>query len=821
MPWFTDVILPIPVVQAFTYELTEEEAKSLEVGCRVAVPFGKTKIYTALVYRIHQEPPLRYEAKPIDQILDETPLVTSAQLRHWEWVASYYLCSLGEVFRAAVPQALLLESETLVVRNEAFEHPESELKDDEWLVFEALQYQPVLKVAEVSAIIDRKNVLPVIKRLLEKQVISLHEEVKERYRPKKENFVRLTPEYQDDRALEELLKSLNNRAVKQREVVLHFFKLIASGDDRVRALTLQKESGATLAVIRGLAKKGIFSIQEEQVSRLEQYEDKEKATKQLNPYQKKALEEIATSFEQQRVVLFYGVTSSGKTEVYTKLIEQELAAGKHVMYLVPEIALTTQLIQRLKVYFGEKVLVYHSRYSANERVEVWQNLLKAQNEPRLLVGARSALLLPVGELGLIVIDEEHEPSYKQMDPAPRYHARDAAIVLAAQKNAKVLLGSATPSLESWQNARSGKYGLVTLNRRHGNILMPDMELVDLKDRHRKKRMKGHFSDRMMEEIAACLEEDKQVIIFQNRRGFAPVLECNTCGHSPQCPNCDVSLTYHQLRNELRCHYCGYRIPMQEACMACGSPDTDTKGFGTEQVELELKELFPDARVGRMDSDTTRGKYGFEKIIQKFENRELDILVGTQMVTKGLDFGNVRLVGVLQADSLLHYPDFRAHERCYQLIQQVAGRAGRSGQRGKVVIQSFDPLHRILQQASMNRYEEMAKEQLDDRRQFHYPPFYRLIKVVFKGRDYNRVNEGAAWFATGLRNTFGNTTVEVLGPEFPPVSRVRNHYHKHLMIKIPNDVSLGKVKGVIKKIGKSYEAIANFRSVRIIFNVDNY
>ncbi|MBL7473165.1 replication restart helicase PriA [Robertkochia sediminum] len=819
MSWFTDVILPIPIAHTFTYELTDEQASRLVPGCRVAVPFGKNKIYTGLVYTLHHERPSRYEAKPIDQILDAIPVVTAQQLSHWEWISSYYMCTLGEVFRAAIPPALLLESETLVMRNDAFSGDEEALKDDEWLVFEALQHQAVLKVQEVSAIIDRKNVLPVLKRLMDKGVVRVQEEVHEQYKPKLVRYVRLHDRYTTDEALAELLNALN-RAPKQKTVVLTLFQLQTSGEEHITLKSLKERSGAADGAIRALIDKEVLEDYHLQQDRIV-YEGETQDSKTLNKYQEQALNEIQEYFTHKEVVLLHGVTASGKTEVYVKLIEEALNRGEQVLYLLPEIALTTQLIDRLRNYFGHRVGVYHSRYNIHERVEVWNQVLEAGEKSQVVLGARSAMLLPFSKLGLVIVDEEHEPSFKQFDPAPRYHARDAAIVLGMQHKAKVLLGSATPALETWYNAKTDKYGLVSLTRRHGDVLMPDIELVDLRDKYKKKRMQGHFSDRLIEEIEEALEERKQVILFQNRRGFAPVLECQTCGHSPQCPNCDVSLTFHRHKNQLRCHYCGYHMAMQERCLACGSHETDTKGFGTEQIEGELRALFPDKHIGRMDSDTTRGKHGYEKIINKFEQKEIDILVGTQMVTKGLDFAGVGLVGVMLADTLLNFPDFRAHERTYQVLQQVSGRAGRSKDRGKVIIQTYDPLHQIMQQASMNRYEDMAGEQLNERKLFKYPPFYRLVKVTFRGRDYNKVNEAADWFSRVLRNNFIETGVQVLGPEFPPVARIRNQYHKHLIVKIPQGLHLGKVKERLKKIGNSYEAVANFRSVKLTFNVDNY
>ncbi|WP_224483251.1 replication restart helicase PriA [Robertkochia aurantiaca] len=821
MSFFADVILPIPLEKQFTYLLTPEQADLLQEGMRVAVPFGKSKVYTGLVYRVHRQPPQVYDAKPIDQVLDETPLVTERQLRHWEWLADYYMCSLGDVFRAALPSSLLLESETLVCKAGDFEGDESDLSDEEWLVLEALQHQPQLKVHEVGAVIDRKNVLPVLKRLIEKGVVELKEEVVEQYKPKKVRYIRLMPDYEKEEALQTLLDDLS-RAPRQREVLLTLYRLEAVDQKPVRTTELEKESGASSAILRTMIDKGILEDYYLEIDRLQGTEADAGALFELNEFQQQAFEEIEQAFQFKDTVLLHGVTSSGKTEVYFKLIDRALEQQKQVLFLVPEIALTTQLIKRLERRFGTKVSVFHSRYSSNERVEVWHAVKDRDEKARIVVGARSAVLLPFSDLGLVVVDEEHETSYKQFEPAPRYHGRDSAIVLAAIHGAKTLLGSATPSVESYYNARTGKYGLVQITRRFGNVLMPDMEICDIKDAHRRKKMQGHFSERLTEAIRECLDEGEQVILFQNRRGFAPILECNTCGHSPQCPNCDVSLTFHKYKNQLRCHYCGHHMAMQLSCLACGSSELDTKGFGTEQIEAEAKELFPGAKTGRMDSDSTRGKHGYEKIISAFEQQEYDILVGTQMITKGLDFRNVTLVGILQADTMLNFPDFRAHERSFQLIQQVAGRAGRTRKRGKVIIQSFNPHHQILQQASTNSYEEMFEDQMNERRQFHYPPVYKMIKFVFKGRDYNRVNEAADWYAGALRNTFlSSGGFEVLGPEFPPVARIRNRYHKHAILKIGPGVSLKQTKAVLKKIGKSYTAIANFRSVRLINDVDNY
>lgn len=817
MKHFINVILPIPLEKLFTYSVSSDEAEFLQPGMRVAVPFGKSKIYTALVNEVNVTVPTVYEAKEIHQILDESPIVHQIQLKHWQWIADYYMCTIGEVFRSAIPSAFLLESETLILKNKDVEVNEDDLKDDEFLVFEALQHQSILKVHEVAAIVERKNVLPILNRLLDKNIILLKEEIYEQYKPKLVRYVKLGANYLSEEKLEELLKSLK-RAPKQSQMILSLFQLQATTKKPIKVSELEQTSGGSKAVIKTLIDKKIleeYHIRRDRVSYAGSEENAD--LKSLNEYQVTALLDIRKSFENKKPCLLKGVTSSGKTEVYVKLIEECIQSSKQALYLLPEIALTTQLIGRLQEYFGNKVSVYHSKYNVQERVEVWNNVVAQKEKAQIVIGARSALFLPFSNLGLLIVDEEHEGSFKQFDPAPRYHARDAAIILSRLHKADILLGSATPSIESFNNAKTGKYGYAEITRRFGNVLMPDIELVDIKEQSRKRRMKGHFSERLLEEITETLDAGEQVILFQNRRGYAPIVECTTCGHSPQCPNCDVSLTYHQYKKQLRCHYCSHHMALLESCQACGTATLDTKGFGTEQVEQELNTLFPEAKVGRMDLDTTRGKHGYERIITAFEQQELDILVGTQMLTKGLDFRNVNLVGIMNADSLLNFPDYRAHERSYQLLTQVSGRAGRTKKRGKVIVQSYNPYHQILKQVSTNAYDEMFKEQIYEREQYKYPPSNRIIKITFKHKEYNKLNEAAEWFSKGLRNAFGSN---VLGPEFPPVARIRNQYLKHVLIKIDSKQSPTHVKLNIKRIEKSFNAIIFYRSVRVIYNVDH-
>ncbi|MDC8000413.1 primosomal protein N' [Aequorivita todarodis] len=815
--YFIDAILPIPLKQTFTYSVNRDEAAFLKPGMRVAIPFGKSKVYTGIVYQVHDQPPVGYETKSIDHILDEEPIITSFQLKHWEWLATYYMCSLGEVIKAALPSAFLLESETIIKLSTEKDWDEKSLTDEEFLVFEALQHQSSLHINDVRSILDKRNVVSVIKKLFEKGIVEVEETVYEQYTPKLKRYIKLSQQYTSEEKLRDLLDSLN-RAPKQREVLMNLFMLNSQTKKPIGSIALQKKSEASAATLKSLIDKGVLEEYYIQHDRVEFSGEASSAIKTLNEPQAKAYEEIKTSFATNNVVLLHGVTSSGKTEIYVRLIEKMLASGKQVLYMLPEIALTTQLIARLQKYFGENISVYHSKFSVNERVEVWNNVLAEKPKAQLVIGARSSLFLPFKNLGFIIVDEEHEPSFKQYSPAPRYHARDSAIVLAHLHKAKLLMGSATPSLESYHNAKSGKFGLATLKKRFGDVLMPEIELVDIKEKNRKKQMKGHFSDRLLEEMHEVLKNGEQIILFQNRRGFSPVVECTTCGVSPQCPNCDVSLTFHQHKNQLRCHYCGYHMAMMQSCIACGSETLDTKGFGTEQIETELKTLFPNHKVARMDQDTTKGKHSYSKLIEALENEEIDILVGTQMLAKGLDFRNISLVGVMNADNLLNFPDFRAHERSFQLLQQVAGRAGRTQKRGKVLIQTYNPYHQILKQVSVNDYEGMYKEQLEERYNYKYPPFYRTIKIVFKDKNLTRVQKASTWFGQSLEIRFKEN---ILGPEPPPIGRIKNKYIINLLVKIPKKQSLEKTKKYIENVQRSFNSIKEFSSVRVTIDVDNY
>lgn len=816
MSYFIEVILPLALPKTFTYKVSEDEFLFLKKGIRVAVSFGKNKIYTALVVDLHRNPPILYQAKDIYQILDEVPIVTEIQIQHWFWISSYYMCNIGDVYRGAMPSMLLLESETIISPKNDITIDEQSLTDDEFLIYEALQHQSSLKIETVIDILNKKKVLPLIQSLIEKEVIKLNEEIQEEYKPKLVRYIRLNKSFENNENLNQLLDG--QKSEKRRNLILSYFQLQAIEKKPVSVKKLLEFSKISPSVLIGLIEKEIFEEYHLQEDRVNFEENFIQNDLKLNTNQQNAFENIEKSFEKKDICLLHGVTGSGKTEIYIKLIEKFLDDKKQILYLLPEIALTTQLVSRLTKHFGNKVAVFHSKYSNNERVEVWNNVLNSNEKAQIIIGARSALFLPFNNLGLIIVDEEHEATFKQYDPSPRYHARDSGIVLANYHKSKVLLGSATPSIETYYNASIGKYSLVSLQERYGNSILPEIQLVDLKDAYFRKKMKGHFSISLIESISEAFSRGEQVILFQNRRGFSPVLECMSCGHVPQCPNCDVSLTYHKFKNQLRCHYCSHSIAKPYSCHVCSSTNLATKGFGTEQIEVELASLFPDKNIKRMDQDTTRGKYSFERLIDGFKNREIDVLVGTQMLAKGLDFDNVSLVGIMNADNMLYHPDFRAFERSFQMMTQVAGRSGRSEKRGKVIIQTYNPLHNIIQQVTNNDFEGMYNEQLYERRIFKYPPFYRLIRLTLKSRDYEKLKNGSMWLYQVLQQ---NLSIPVLGPEEPAISRIRNEYIRTIIVKIPVENQQIEIKKTIQKILNSFDMISQFKAIKVAVNVDFY
>lgn len=814
MSHFADVILPLNIKQLLTYKLTDDILPQCQIGSRVAVPLGKKKLFTAVIVNIHQNKPLHYEAKPVKEVLDSFPILNFEQLKLFKWIKSYYLTSYGGILKACLPSALLVQSETLLQINESIELSAIETTDDEYILLEAIEKHTQIKMSDAQKILGKTSGLKIVNSLIQKNIIILDRQVKRNYKPKLVKYIKLAEQYDSTEGLKQLLDDLG-RAEKQKEVVLTYFKLRAQSKKPLSKKAIKKEVDVSDSVVKSLIDKAVFEEYNIQHDRVRTKDKNAKAQLMLSPAQNLAYEKIKKHFKDANVTLFKGVTSSGKTEIYLKLIEETLRDGGQVLYLLPEIALTTQLIKRIQNQFGKKVLVYHSKYSANERVEIYKSVLHAA-EPKVIVGTRSSIFLPFQDLKLIIIDESHENSYKQFDPSPRYHARDTAVILGHIHQAKVLLGSATPSLESFYNAETGKFKYVELNTRYGDVKPPKIKTIDLKDKYKRKKMQGHFSDELVEKIKETLSRGKQVIIFQNRRGYSPVIECLTCGHSPQCPHCDVSLTLHKSNNTLRCHYCGYKMALQKSCLACGSNDISAMGFGTEQIEQEAKNLFEDASIKRMDLDTTRGKYDFEKLIAGFENLEIDILIGTQMLTKGLDFRNVDLVAVMHADGLFHFPNFRAFEKSYQLLTQVSGRAGRTKEQGEVLIQTFQPEHRVILNVINEDFKALYNAEMEQRKHFNYPPFYKMIKLTFKSKDYNRLNEAADWMAVYLKQIFNQN---VLGPEFPGIARIRNQYIKHIIIKIPPKQSLGKTKTYLTKGIDRYENVSKFKSVRLNIDVD--
>jgi len=820
---FVDVILPLPVPGLFTYRIPFELNDSVECWKRVVVQFGKKKVYTAIIVNIHETPPKNYAVKYILSVLDANPIMNELQFNFWRWIAGYYMCELGEVMNVAIPSAFKLASESKIVMNSLFDGDIEGLNEKEYLVVDALDIQKKLTLTEVENIIEQKKVIPVIKGLIEKNIVLVEEELKERYKPKKETYLKLSEEYQDEEKMQELFTKLEKRAFRQLEVLMAFISLSNYGVGKVkdvRQADLTKNQKFSPGVIKALIDKEVFVSSSKTISRLGDFDSSALPEDIiLSNDQQQTLDQVESQFKNNNVVLLHGVTSSGKTELYIKLIKDILDQGKQVLYLLPEIALTTQIINRLRKYFGNQVGVYHSRYSENERVEIWNNVLNNKlNEMKfqIILGPRSALYLPFNNLGLVIVDEEHDYSYKQFDPAPRYNARDAAVYLAGLHKANVILGSATPSVDSYFNTKSGKYSLVELNKRYGDIQLPEILVADVKKETRQKTMKSHFSSLLIDHVSEALEKKEQVILFQNRRGFSLRLECDTCNWMPECKNCDVTLIYHKHNNQLKCHYCGYSRRVPERCDSCGSTHIRMRGFGTEKVEDELAILYPDARIRRMDLDTTRSKHSYQSIISDFEERRVDILVGTQMVTKGLDFDNVSVVGILNADNMLSYPDFRAYERSFQLMAQVSGRAGRKKKRGKVIIQSYNPYHSAIRDVIDHDYQSMYSSQILERRNFKYPPFYRLINLSLKHKDPRLLNEASREFAMMLREKLGN---RILGPEYPLISRIKNLYIKNVLVKLERDEKLTGQKKVILEIIDKFRGESSYKSVRIVIDVD--
>lgn len=823
MPNFVDVVMPLPLEGNFTYRLPSDFQGSVGVGYRVIVPFGAKKIYTAIVLRLHDTPPEGYAVKDVMEVLDDKPIVLQRQLKLWQWMADYHLCTLGEVYKAALPSGMKLESESKVSLNVDYE-ADGPLPERQQKLLDLLSTTTEQTIQQLEKSSGFRNVLSLIKTLLEKGAVSMKEEVRRSYKPRTESHVRLAAPYLSEAAMHALLDTLV-RAPKQAAMLTSYIDLADAAASVVLGnATLLKEvskrqlletSEGAANALDALVKKGVLETYPFVTGRLDKGLDQTLALNPLNDMQQKALQQIQSSLSEKNVCLLHGVTSSGKTEVYIHLIRQIIEEGKQVLYLLPEIALTTQITERLGRVFGKRMGVYHSKFPDAERVEIWQKQLS--DEPYdLILGVRSSIFLPFQRLGLVIVDEEHETSYKQQSPAPRYHARNSAIVLASLFGAKTLLGTATPSLESYYNAVTGKYALVEMKQRFSNVELPEIEVVNIKELRRKKLMSGTFSPQLLQEIRQALANKEQVILFQNRRGFAPMIECHTCGWVPRCKNCDVSLTYHRQLHQLTCHYCGYTYSLPRQCPACGETDLRSRGFGTERVEDEIRDIFPQARVARMDLDTTRTRLSYEHIIHDFQQRNTDILIGTQMVSKGLDFGRVHVVGILDADTMLNFPDFRSYERTFQMLAQVSGRAGRRGERGKVILQTKNPDLPVIQQVVNNDYAHLYADQMEERQLFHYPPFYRLIYIYIKHRDAGILETFSYDMASRLRQVFGS---RILGPDAPPVSRIQTFYIRKIVLKMENGASMKKTRDCLRQIHNQIISNPNYKSFLIYYDVD--
>lgn len=817
---FADVILPLPLADQYTYKIPSDLEKSVVRGCRVIVHFGKKRFYTAIVSEVYDTPPkTNSEIKEIFAVLDATPILRRPQLRFWQWMANYYLCRLGDVYKAALPSGLKIESETSVTRNPDFE-TDVPLKPNEQAVLYAFaKEKEKLTLSDLEKKTGLRNIVPIVASLMAKGAVEVNEELKRGYVPKTETYVRLASEYKQEEKMQEAFDSVR-RAKKQEQLLVCFLDLSHALNPVLEQETSKKEllekSGQSASVLEGLLKRGVLETYEKEVSRLQMRVCRLQEPNPLSDAQKEALWKIQDTFREKNICLLHGVTSSGKTEIYIHLIRQVLNAGRQVLYMLPEIAITTQITERLGKLFGEQLLVYHSKFSDNERVEVWNRLLHAHS-PMLILGVRSSLFLPFSDLGLIIVDEEHETSYKQQDPSPRYNARNAAMVLAGMHGGKTLLGSATPSIDSYFNALSGKYGLVELKTRFGTHQSPKVIPVNIKELKRKKQMKHPiFSPPLIQSMRQALDNGEQVILFQNRRGFAPITECKECGWVPRCVNCDVSMTYHKYHNNLVCHYCGYTIRLPEICPSCGSSNFQMQGFGTEKVEEEIALLFPDVNVERMDMDTTRTRTAYERIIGDFDKGKTQILIGTQMISKGLDFGNVGVVGILNADGLMNYPDFRAHERAFQLMLQVSGRTGRRDKQGTVILQTSQPEHPLIQMVIRSAYREMVDWQLSERSIFHYPPYFRLIVLVLRSKNEAVLQDLSRCYAEKLRSQLGN---RVLGPVTPPVSYIQTWYIRKIVIKIETAAAIQPMRGFLESVYTEMQHFPTFRQIMLHYDVD--
>lgn len=814
------VILPLPVQGVFTYSVPDDVCDMVGIGSRVLVQFGRKKYYTAIVAGIDQTPPKNYEVKPLMAVLDPHPALRYPQLKFWEWISDYYLCSIGEVMKAALPTGLKIESESVVTLNPEFDSEDGvRLTDRQAEIVASLQHSGKESLAGLEKTLGIKNVAPHVNALLAIGVVRIDEKIVEKYRPKTITKVRLTCGREESDRLHDFF-DMTARSRQQQAVLLAYLdmsKFMVKGEEiqPVEREALLKTSGVSPTVLKAVVDKGILEIYKDKVNRFASTGGIIDNVAVLSPAQAKAAKDIRDSFRDHAITLLHGVTGSGKTEIYCDLIKEVLDQGHQVLYLVPEISLTTQLTDRLKKVFGDRLLIYHSKFSDSERVDIWNRLLQT-NEPMVVLGVRSSVFLPFARLGLVVVDEEHEASYKQYDPAPRYNARDAATVLASMHGAKTLFGSATPSIETYWKAVNCKFGLVTLAERYEGASLPEVEVIDMRQMRKQKSVRGILSTPLRKETQEALEAGWQAIMFQNRRGFAPVVVCRTCGWSPKCGNCDVSLVYHKGSKLLRCHYCGYTQTLPDLCPACGENTLEKYGYGTERIAEEVQEEFPDKKVSRMDLDTTRNKQAYQDLIEEFAGHKTDILVGTQMVSKGLDFEKVKIVGVLNADTLLNFPDFRSNERAFNMLEQVAGRAGRRREPGKVLIQTTKAEERVLDHVRKHDYLSYYKEELEERQKYAYPPFTKIINVYVRNKDAATCDAAAVMLAMALREVFGN---RVLGPERPFVSRVNTWYIQQIMLKVESGASMKKVKALLRQVYERVAPSPQIKSSQIHYDVD--
>ena len=817
---FAEIIVPLPLYGTYTYRIPPEIQGAVQVGSRVLVQFGKKKFYTGLISSLHNETPT-YEVKDIVSVLDPKPLVKYPQLKLWNWISEYYLCSVGEVYKAAVPTGLKPESETMISLNEEFGTPEGvKLTERQAMVVMLLEEKKRLRISEIEKELKIKNVTQIAGSMLDMGIIHIDEKIVERYHAKSETYIELNIERGDQEGLKEFFDK-THRSQYQEKALICWLDLSGWMQSNRPLLDVTRKqlldlSGISAGILRSMIEKGIFRQEKRSINRFNGNDSvKRQDLATLSPQQQRACQEITEQLRSRQSVLLHGVTGSGKTEVYTHLIDHVLKTGNQVLYLVPEISLTTQLTDRLRKVFGDRLLVYHSKFSDSERVDIWKRLLES-NEPMVVLGVRSSVFLPFGRLGLVIVDEEHESSYKQYDPAPRYNARDTAMVLASMHGAKVVLGSATPSIETYYKATTGKYGLVTLSERYEGAVLPEVEIIDMREQRKKKQNIGTLSSPLIQEMRGALSDNKQVILFQNRRGFAPVVVCQQCGWTPKCENCDVSQIYHKYNNMLKCHYCGYTRALPTVCPACGLNGIEVYGYGTERIAEEVGKNFPEARISRMDLDTTRNKDAYQDIIEDFAAHRTDILVGTQMVSKGLDFGEVRMAGVINADTLLNFPDFRSNERAYNMLEQVAGRAGRRKEKGKVLIQTTNPKENVLEYVKAHNYSSYYQSEIAERERYAYPPFTKIINIYLRNKDGNMVDRAAVIYAKKLREVFGT---RVLGPEKPFVGRIALWYIQSIMLKIEAGASMSKVKQILRQIYEQAAAWSEFKSTQIYYDVD--